>query len=194
MRFIDMSACGPQARFCDADIYWVLWTVHTEGRISRAGLSERIGLGEGSIRSILRCLKDWNLVEVKQTGIHITEMGAEFIRLIPIRPFSIDIPKYVKGEVSQGILVRKATLELTNGVRQRNISVRFGSKGCTTFIIRKGRVLMLPDWDLDSKDPDAAQAIREAAEPSEGDVMIIGNADDIQSAMRGAVKAALDIL
>jgi len=47
---------------------------------------------------------------------------------------------------------------------------------------------------MDVKDPAAADKIRKAAEPKEGDVIIIGSAEDKPSAARAAVKAGLDMI
>lgn len=181
-------------RFTDADVYWSLYVIQTEGRISRSELSYKVCVGEGSIRKILSYLKEWDLITIKQSGISITEEGKDFMETIPMRPIDINLPKYVKGEKYQGVLVLGSASIITNGMRQRDVGIRAGAEGCTTFVIKNGHVIMSPDWDIDEKDPEAADIIRKAASPSEGDVILIGSGDDWASAMRAAVRASLDML
>lgn len=181
-------------RFTDADVYWSLYVIQTEDRISRSELSYRVCVGEGSVRKILSYLKEWDLIIIKQAGISISEEGKDFMESIPMRPIDLDLPKYVRGEKYQGMRVLGSASVITNGTRQRDVGIRASAVGCTTFVIKDGHVVMSPDWDLDEKDPEAAETIRKAASPSEGDVILMGSGDDWASAMRAAVRASLDML
>ncbi len=194
MKLVNIPQFGPMMRFCDADVYWSLHVININGRISRCKLAEMVGVGEGSMRKILEYLRSWELVDINQTGVSINNAGLEFLDTIPIRVVDVDISEYVRGSMAQGILVMGKYSKITNGAHQRDIGIRVGAVGCTTFIVKDGRIIMAPDWDMDTKDPEAADKIRKAAEPQEGDVIIIGSADDKPSAVRAAVKAGLDMI
>ena len=59
MELINENNYGPMARYTDAHIFLVLDIIQRRGRISRKGLVEETGLGEGSIRGMLKVLREW---------------------------------------------------------------------------------------------------------------------------------------
>lgn len=189
-----MTKYGPARRYTDADVYWSLHVIQSEGIINRSDLSKNVRVGEGSMRKILSHLKEWDLIEIKQAGITITEDGNDFLESIPMRPIDIEIPNYVTGNNCQGMIVSGGASAITNGHHQCDIGNIVGATGCTAFIMKGGRVIMSPDYDLDEKDPETAEKIKNASTPNEGDVILIGSGDDWSSAMRAAVSASLDML
>ncbi len=94
LRLKEKTRIGSEARYSDADIYWALVLLSRGKRMGRRELSDEMGIGEGSIRSVMSILKESRLVEVYQTGAVITELGTALLERIPVIPVSVMVPGY----------------------------------------------------------------------------------------------------
>ncbi|WP_400242416.1 DUF4443 domain-containing protein [Methanomethylophilus alvi] len=117
-----------------------------------------------------------------------------FLESLGMRTFEMDAGRYVIGEHSQGILVSGASEKVFNGIDQRDAGIRAGGDGCTTWVVTSGGIIMLPDWNMDDKDPGFAAALRISARPIDGDVLIIGGGNSRRLAMIASATAALELL
>ncbi len=191
MKIIDEPQFGPMFRFNDANVYWSLHILSDGRRMGRKRLAEEVGVGEGSMRRIIDTLKEWDFINIKQTGITITKAGLSFLEQIPMRPVDIHIEESVEGEYQQGVLVLGGVGKVVNGMEQRDAGIKVGAEGCTTIVIRDGNLMIPPDWNLDEKDPELAYRIRKDIGLTENDALIIGGSDTKTSAIEAAVTAAL---
>ena len=180
-------------RFTDANVYWALYILSDGKRMGRKRLSEEIGVGEGSMRRILETLRQWEMINIKQTGITITRSGLGFLSEIPIRVVDIDLKDSVIGDFSQAIIVYGAAKKIQNGMQQRDAGVKVGALGCTTVIIRDGALMIPPDWNMDKERPEIAAKIREVTNITEDDVIIVGSANDQHTAVVAALTAAFEL-
>ena len=86
--------------------------------ISRAALSSYTNIGEGSVRKIIEVLKTWKTIDVKQTGITITDAGIDLLKSIPMNLIDLERSEYVIGAFQQGVLVHGVSDKITNGMHQ----------------------------------------------------------------------------
>jgi hypothetical protein len=193
MKIIDEPQFGPMFRFNDANVYWSLYVLSSGRCMGRKRLAGEVGVGEGSMRRIIDTLKEWEFIQIKQTGITITKAGLAFLQQIPIKPVDVRVPDSVKGEFQQAVLVLGVADKVKNGMEQRDVGIKVGAEGCTTIIIRDGKLMVPPDWDMDEKDPTKAAEIREVTGMTPADVLIIGGADSQCRAVEAAVSAALEL-
>jgi hypothetical protein len=193
MKIIDEPQFGPMFRFNDANVYWSLYVLSSGRCMGRKRLAGEVGVGEGSMRRIIDTLKEWEFIQIKQTGITITKAGLAFLQQIPIKPVDVKVPDSVKGEFQQAVLVLGVADKVKNGMEQRDVGIKVGAEGCTTIIIRDGKLMVPPDWDMDEKDPSKAAEIREVTGMTPADVLIIGGADSQCRAVEAAVSAALEL-
>ncbi len=105
MELIDDKNYGPMVRYSDAHLFLLLDILQSRGRISRKRLTEETGLGEGSIRGMLKVLKDWKWIEIRQTGVFITEFGRDSYEKFNMRYVDITNRNYAEGRYQQGIIV-----------------------------------------------------------------------------------------
>lgn len=194
MKIIDEPQFGPMFRFNDANVYWALHLLSGGRRLGRKRLAEEVGVGEGSMRRIIETLKEWEFIEIRQTGITITKAGLSFLNQIPIRPVSVFIEGSVLGKYQQGVLVLGRADRVVNGMEQRDEGIKVGGEGCTTIVIRDGALMIPPDWNLDEKTPEKAYAIRKETGMTQDDALIIGGGDTEVSAVEAAVSAALAMI
>ncbi len=193
MKIIDVPQYGPMFRFKDHHVYWTLYLLASGKRLGRKRLAELVGIGEGSMRRIINTLREWEMIDVKQTGIKISREGHGFLAELPIKIIGLDIGDLVVGDHQQAVLVKGVAHKIENGMQQRDAGIRAGSEGCTTILQRDGRLLMPPDWDLDRERPRLAKEIRSLEDMEEEDVVIVGGAYDPMGAVNGALAAAFEL-
>ncbi len=193
MKIIDEPQFGPMFRFNDANVYWALHVLSDGRRIGRKRLAEDVGVGEGSMRRIIDTLKEWDFIQIKQTGITITKAGLAFLDQMPMRPVDVFVEGSVIGDFQQGVLVLGGANKINNGMEQRDVGIKVGATGCTTIVIRDGVLTIPPDWNLDEKNPALANKIRKDTGITIDDALIIGGANTQSSAIEAAVSAALEM-
>ena len=184
---------GPAARHSDAHLFVALNIILENGCISRKDLSEELGLGEGSTRNLLKTMKTWKQIDVHQHGIELSKFGMETLESLPIKFVRITSSTYVKGEHQQGILIKNKADAITNGMKQRDIGIKYGSEGASVFIMRNDRIMFPPDVIVDERDPEFAKKIR-AVGMSEGDVLVIVGSEDLPKSRIAAAGIGLETI
>ena len=191
MKIIDEPQFGPMFRFNDANVYWSLHLLSDGRRMGRKRLADEVGVGEGSMRRIIDTLKEWDFINIKQTGITITKAGLSFLEQLPLRPVNIFVEGSVAGACQQGVLVLGGADKVVNGMEQRDAGIKVGADGCTTIVIRDGVLMIPPDWNMDEKTPELAYKIRKEIGMTQSDALIIGGGETQALATEAAITAAL---
>ncbi|MDY5679529.1 MAG: DUF4443 domain-containing protein [Candidatus Methanomethylophilaceae archaeon] len=193
MKIIDEPQFGPMFRFNDANVYWSLHLLSDGRRMGRKRLADEVGVGEGSMRRIIDTLKEWDFINIKQTGITITKAGLSFLDQLPLRPVNIFVEGSVAGACQQGVLVLGGADKVVNGMEQRDAGIKVGADGCTTIVIRDGILMIPPDWNMDDKTPELAYKIRKEIGMTQSDALIIGGGETQALATEAAITAALQM-
>lgn len=194
MKIMDIPAFGPMFRFTDANVYYALYVLSDGKRIGRKKLAEEAGVGEGSMRRILDKFREWNFVQIKQTGISITKAGLVFLDQIPVRLIDVDLQGSVVGDFTQGVIVYGASSKIVNGMQQRDAGIKAGAEGCTTIIIRDGKLMIPPDWNMDEQTPELAYKIRKDTGITADDVIIVGGGSSKIAAVEAVLNAAFELV
>ena len=193
MRIINMPQYGPMFRFTDANVYWALYLLSDGKRMGRKKLADAVGVGEGSMRRILDTLREWEMINIKQTGITITRSGLGFLGELPIKIVGVDMGDAVVGEFSQAVLVYGVANKIENGMQQRDAGIKVGAEGCTTVVMRNGILMIPPDWNVDKERPTLARKIRTVTEMTDKDVLIVGSSSNCHAAVAAALTAAFEL-
>ena len=193
MKIIDEPQFGPMFRFNDANVYWSLHLLSDGRRMGRKRLADEVGVGEGSMRRIIDTLKEWDFINIKQTGITITKAGLSFLDQLPLRPVNIFVEGSVAGACQQGVLVLGGADKVVNGMEQRDAGIKVGADGCTTIVIRDGILMIPPDWHMDEKTPALAYKIRKESGMRQRDARIVGGGETQALATEAAITAALQM-
>ena len=194
MKIMDIPAFGPMFRFTDANVYYALYVLSDGKRIGRKKLAEEAGVGEGSMRRILDKFREWNFVQIKQTGISITKAGLVFLDQIPVRLIDVDLQGSVVGDFTQGVIVSGASSKIVNGMQQRDAGIKAGAEGCTTIVIRDGKLMIPPDWNMDEQTPELAYKIRKDTGITADDVIIVGGGSSKIAAVEAVLNAAFELV
>ena len=192
MKIIESPQYGPMFRFTDANVYWALHILSSGKRMGRKRLADEIGVGEGSMRRILETLREWEMIQIKQSGITITRSGLGFLSEIPLKVIDVDLGDSIVGDYSQSVLVFNVADKIQNGMQQRDAGIRVGATGCTTLVIRDGNLIIPPDWNMDVERPEIAKNVR-ATGITDKDAIIVGSGNDQRPAMMAALTAAFEL-
>ena len=193
MDFLMKYVARPLVRYSDAHIYLAMYEVSKNDRMSRKKLADALGVGEGSVRSVVNLMKDWGVIETRRTGIRLTKFGRFTLDSIPIELMEIYSDKYAIGAFQQGVLVKGVADKVTTGLEQRDSGIRHGSNGASVFVMKDGRLVFPKDWDIDKEDPTLAGQIRSTG-MHDGDAFLLVGSDDIITAKVSAVSVALEML
>ncbi len=194
MKIMDIPAFGPMFRFTDANVYYSLYLLADGKRLGRKKLAELVGVGEGSMRRILEKFRDWNFVSIKQTGISITKAGLVFLDQLPLRLIDVNLGQSVMGDFSQGVIVYGVSSKIVNGMQQRDAGIKAGAEGCTTIVIRDGKLMIPPDWNMDEQTPELAYKLRKESGITEDDAIIVGSGNSKIVAIEAALNAAFELI
>jgi DNA-binding transcriptional regulator LsrR (DeoR family) len=194
MKLIDLKEYGPIHRFGDHHVYRALSFLSDGRRRGRRSLAEGIGIGEGSIRTILEFLRDKGFVDIKQTGIQITKGGRYFLEGIPIEVKRIPPSDSSLCDKNVAVRIRSSMNMVGSGIQQRDAAIKAGAEGATTILFTNGSLMVPPDYFLDENQPEYASILRRSFELKQGDVVVIGTANEWDDAENGAIAAALDLL
>ena len=166
--------------------------------IGRTRLGSSLSLGQGETRTLLRRLKEAELINVKPIGCELTEKGrrnASRIRKLFPWESTIDGTSLRLGEVSHAILARGGSGKVKNGIEQRDAAIKSGASGALTIFYESGRFVVpidRTDSEAVTSSPEPWNTLRKA-ELKEGDAIIISGASDEKSAEFGAWNAALTL-
>ena len=194
MKLIDRPKYGPLFRFSDYHVYKTLSLLSDGRRKGRKAVADRIGVGEGSMRTIIEYLRDEGYVDVKQTGIKISKKGQDYLSKLPLQIYRLEVSDITLGPESVAVQIKGMASKVRSGMEQRDQAIKAGADGATTIIVKGERLTVPVDFDLDKDRPEIAGAIRRLFDLSDGDVVVIGNANDLQKAEEGALAAAFELL
>lgn len=184
---MNLSAVGPLPRFAEAHVRRALELMAKYKTIGRKRLAEELGVGEGSVRTILNQLKRRGLIRSSKGGHELTAKGrrelgkaGEYVQ--------VDAGTLTVGEVDIATIVRGAAAKVRRGIEQRDEAIKAGASGATVLVFKNGK-LQFPDG-LSKIKREIGDALIEALKPREGDVIIIGTGKDKVEAEMGALAAA----
>ena len=190
-------APGKAPYFIEAHIVKALMIISRKP-VGRMNLAKALGLGEGSIRTLVKHLEKAGLIETSREGIILTSSGQKLVSKMKSRISEIiDIPKsaLTVGAFNVALVVRGAADSVKAGLEQRDAAIKVGAQGATTLIFSHGRLSMpLTNEDVFRELPKVREMIISKLTPKEDDIVVIGSAGDELTAELGAIAAALETL
>ena len=158
-------------------------------KISRNELSKELGLGEGTVRTILNILKEKNLLDSTKKGHFLNNRGMEVLNAIGK---DMEGPKKAKTEKNfphskiVAILLRKGN-EIKNAYKLRDLAVKEKAEGA--LILRFNNKLHAPESEYD-KDFDELENLFAF---KNGDFLVVAFADNEKHAESGALAVAAEL-
>ncbi len=172
-----------------------------EQPLGRYELCEKMSIGEGSVRTLLKRLTEADYIEPEgKQGQRLTVKGQrlfnEISEDIPIG-LMLNVRRLVMYEYAYANLVREKAAKISDGVRQRDEAIiqgGYGKAGATTLIQRNIRLVMPPDdFHILSAYEAETLLIIESLRPQNNDVVVIGSADDPNLAREVSMAAVMTL-
>jgi len=189
---------GPRAVFSEVHVLKALLVIGSAGAVGRGRLGSLVGLGQGEVRTLIKRMKENDLILIEPDGCKLSKKGErEFQKLKEKVPWSSRVEaSYLRiGEKCAAVLVRGTGKRLRRGIEQRDAAVRVGANGALTALFAKGRFTLPGEGtDCEREGPPQLWSAARAAGPMEGDVLIVVGADSGEAAELGALGAALTLL
>jgi predicted transcriptional regulator len=190
-------AQGRSPSFVEAHVIKALEEIDRKGSIGRLKLSKDLDLGEGEARTLVKHLKNEGLIKISKSGILLSPSGRRLLSgLRRLVSEAIEIPStpLTVGPLNVAVRVTGMRNSVKYGLEQRDAAIMAGAKGATTLVYAKNTLTMPgTEEDVSRKDP-SILALLSKLSLKEGDVIIIGSADQKIKAELGAKTAALELL
>lgn len=183
---------GPVPKFNDYHIWKAFQCLDDTNPVGRKKLSQILGIGEGSTRTILSMMQDQSMITIGKSGILLTDAGTEFKKSVHMDVADISISDLTIGDRDCAVRVPKMARNVKYGCEERDAAIKSGATGATTLIYTNGK-LIFPGSDY-PVDPEVKSKIRSVFSLKNDDVVIIGTGPTRESAEIGAVIAGLTIM
>jgi predicted transcriptional regulator len=188
LKFQSYTGGGPTPKFTLFHVWKSYDIINTHGPIGRKALSQTLGIGEGSTRTILDKLIREGSVEMTKKGAELTERGRKVFRNSGISAAPVRMANMTISAQDCAVLVKGMAGRIATGYEQRDDAARAGAVGATTFIARDGK-LYFPD--MTEPDQNDVLPLRSVFDIEDGDAVVVGTAHSYEAAEKGAVTAAL---
>ncbi len=193
-RITGKVARGRPPAYTHAHVLKAFETIGDRRQVGRQQLAIILGLGEGTVRTMIKKIRGQNLVSVSKGGITLTKSGVELLSELRSCMVSIEVPETVVafGSRNYATMVKQAAERVAIGVEQRDAAIKAGAEGATTLIFN-GTRFNIPGLAV-ALDASLVSFMLDQLRPETNDVVIVGFADDQLSAEIGARTAALELL
>jgi hypothetical protein len=191
------TAPGRPPLFAEAHVIKALENISFHQTVGRMKLSRDLQLGEGETRTLVKHLKNEGLIDVSKSGISISAAGKELLGgLRALLSEQVEIPSTSLTVGSFNVAVRVAGMKdfVTYGLEQRDAAMMAGAKGATTLVFTKKGLSLPGTGENVSKIDSCLLVALSKLSLKEGDVIIIGSADEKIKAELGSKTAALELL
>lgn len=189
---------GPRAVFTEVDVLKALLSIGESGAVGRGRLGAITGLGQGEVRTLIKRLKDNQMILVEPKGCRLSKKGEkEYAKITSLLSWSseVDARPLRLGPRCWAALVRGGSKRVRYGIEQRDAAIKAGADGAFTANFVSGR-FVVPGEGVDCEKDGPRQpwiTIREHS-PADGDAVIVTGSSRDSGAERGALAAFLTLV
>lgn len=183
---------GPVPKFNDYHVWKAMQSLDEQAPVGRKRLSQELGIGEGSTRTILSQLQDHGLITIGKSGIVLTDRGSDFKATYHMDVAPVSISDLTIGDKDCAVRVPRRAKDVRFGCEERDAAIKSGATGATTLICKDGS-LIFPGSDY-LVEEDLSSKVRSLFTLKNDDVVIIGTGPTSEIAEVGAVTAGLAIM
>ncbi|MDR2708102.1 MAG: DUF4443 domain-containing protein [Nitrososphaerota archaeon] len=194
----DKKAPGPTTSFTLFHIFCALEYLSRE-TLGRNKLADKLGIGDGAIRTIINRLKSAELISTTKEGCVLTQSGQEVWRQFEqVFPKRSEMPKteITPSEFNYGFMIRNHGDSIKSGIDQRDAAIIAGAKRAIVLIAKQSHLHVASvDQCIEKEYEDAAaEILKKIAPQNDKDVIIIAGAETPLKAKTGAFAAAWSLI
>jgi predicted transcriptional regulator len=190
-------APGRLPSFAEAHVVMALEDIGNAGTVGRLKLSKDLQLGEGETRTLVRHLQKEGLIEISRTGISLSAAGRKLLSSLKgVLSEQVEIPSspLTVGRFNVAVQIKGMKSSVRYGLEQRDAAITAGAKGATTLVFTNNKLAMPGTGEVLSETGSSIVGVLSRLSLKEGDVIVIGSADDRFKAELGVRAAALELL
>lgn len=171
-----------------------LQLIQERGHVSRHTLCKKLDLGEGAVKTLVKHLKIYDLIETDKTGTRASTKGSkllsELLLSIPAE-MSISTCSVALGKFNYAILIKQMSYVIRSGIEQRDAAIKMNALGATTLVYKDDK-FMIPNTNFNALHGEQKlhTLLVDSLKPEEGDVLIIGSDNTSERAAEFAAKSA----
>jgi len=196
-RVASKLAPGRLPSFAEAHVVIALEDISFQRIVGRMKLAKDLCLGEGEARTLVKHMKNEGLIQISKSGISLSMKGTRLLSsLRTLLSNHVEIPRtsLTIGQFNIAVRVRGSEDSVKYGLEQRDAAIIAGAKGATTLIFGKAELRMPGTGENVSKNNPILLPALSSLDLKQGDVVIIGSADEKIKAELGAKTAAIELV
>src|SRR5271169_4056604 len=195
---LDSDYRGPRAVFTQVHVLKALIAIGRTGSVGRGRLGTLTGLGQGEVRTLIKRLKDNDLIVIETNGCALSKKGErEYAKLSSLLVWSsrVDAKGLNLGERCWAVAVAGAARLVRYGIEQRDAAIKAGADGAFTAVFKAGRFTVPGEGtDCEKEGPSEPWATIRKAGLREGDAVVVTGSSEETSSEDGALAAVLTLL
>ncbi|AEC52288.1 hypothetical protein PNA2_1373 [Pyrococcus sp. NA2] len=174
---------GAYPEYTIEDVLAVILLLKTP--LGRKQLAEKLELGEGTVRTLLRKLSIAGIITSRQRGHFLTKLGNE-VREKLLELFSEPIGLSIDGYPAIALVIRNPPE--FKSIELRDEAIRFEARGAMILIVKNGEIVF-PE-DLRPLKEMYPEVVRKIYDYDEGDAIVITWAETPPKAFKSALHVA----
>jgi len=180
--------------FNSAHIFKTLQLIEKKGTVSRNLLSSELGLGEGSIKTLIKHLKMEDMIRTTNKGTKMSDKGKSILTKLSLYVGNeTDVPEcsISIGKFNHAILLKQMKCEISSGIEQRDIAIKNGANGAITLTFENEQFLTVnTNYDSLQNETNIKKLLVDRLNPIDNDIIIICSNDSKYIIAELAAKAA----
>lgn len=189
---------GPSPAYSAAHVIKFLRILQAEETMGRMTLAKRLGIGEGSVRTIIKKLLEMSLISVDAVGgCHLIQKGQSVVsELAKVIVSTGEIELKEMGITSPAFAAHlRGVLTVPAATKLRDAAVRSGAEGMMVFQGIGGKISLPSISDDISKDyPTIDAIIKSRFNPKNLDLVLVSFSNDPLEAELGALTVSLKLI
>ena len=195
---LDSDYRGPRAVFTKVHVLKALTSIGKAGSVGRGRLGTLTGLGQGEVRTLIKRLKDNDLIVIEANGCALSKKGErEFAKISSVLVWSspVDARSLDIGGTCWAVVIASAAKRVRYGLEQRDAAIKAGADGAFTAVFRAGRFTVPGEGtDCEKDGPSEPWITIRKTGPQEGDVVVVTGSPSQAESENGALAAVLTLL
>jgi len=191
---------GARPAFDYIDVILALRIIGKFVFISRKKLAEELELGEGSIRTLIKKLKEFGYIKVVKSGITLTDKGNEYFKEIDnIIKSEFFIP-YEKlnnlaiDKINFCLIAKHISNKVGKGIEERDVALKYNTKGLITIVYKNKNLFFADGFPLEEVYKNFTEYLKNNVKLEEGDLIMIASSSSKTKTIKGAYSALIYLL
>jgi hypothetical protein len=189
---------GPRAVFTRVHVLKALIAIGSSGTVGRGRLGTLTGLGQGEVRTLIKRLKDNQLITIETGGCRLSRKGEKeysAISSVLVWSAAVEVRDLALGEKGWAVVAASSEKRVRYGIEQRDAAVRAGADGAFTAVFRAKRFTVPGEGtDCEKGGPSEPWITIRKSNLHDGDIVLVTGSSNLVDAENGALAAFLTLL